>query len=73
VKLFVDREIGIEIWRGIIEALNSVSIKSAKRKAIYQLLFEVFEQNGFDAFDELVSGDDTIDKAYDAAFANDYE
>jgi hypothetical protein len=69
----VDRDVGIALLEGMIDALNAVSVPFKKRKEIYLNLFQVFESEGFEDFEELVSEDETRDRAYDSAYSGRYE
>lgn len=68
----LDREVGADILRCVIESLVAAGVPSKRRKVVYSLLFGVWEDAGFDSFEDLLGLDEIVDKAFEAAYEEEY-
>ena len=70
----MDRENGIIILEGLIDSLIVCNVSAKKRRELYTQWFSIFEELGFDAFDEVIGdGEDSRDKQFDIAYKLEFE
>lgn len=67
----MDRDTGVALLRGLIDSLQVLNLSARKRYQLYLLWIELFEEVGFDGFEDLLDGepaDESFDRAYEETF-----